>query len=63
MRKVLDLPFSQHKTKIFQTVSIILLIGSLVATYMACNELDRSFGDSWVSCIGETAIAGAIFVL
>ena len=60
---MLNLPSKKRKREIYYVISIVLLLAAVLVTFLICQWLDEPFYNSWVSSMGEAAVAGMLFGL
>ena len=63
VRKVLGMESTKHKREKYNIVSVVFLLVAVIMTYFVCRWCNESFFDSWASSLGESIVAGAIFIL
>ena len=63
VRKVLGMPSTKRKREKVLMISITLLLGSVLTTFLICRWADLEFYNSWVSSLGEAVVAFIIFSL
>ena len=63
MRKVLAIPTKKHRRGIYFVSGVVLLLTSVLTTYLLCRWLEEPFFNSWVSSLGEAVVAGALLGL
>ena len=54
---------TKRKRERYAIVSILLLLISVILTYLICNWTGEDYYDSWASSLGEVIVSGALMTL
>ena len=60
VRKILGLKSTKRKREIVAAIGVVILLASVILTFMVCQWSGVSFFDSWASSLGQCCVSGSL---
>ena len=60
VRKILGLKSTKRKREIVAVIGVVILLASVILTFMVCQWSGVSFFDSWASSLGQCCVSGSL---